>query len=147
VQTGRAAYQRRAETRRQHRVLGGGSRRAELDRDIAAAQQLLGIVAGRGVVSADAGQLAEALTDGGAAAPDDPARQRASGRRDDVGDQHAANPAGASDHPDPGVRHRRLRIASVWRRDCFVAALLAMTTYLAVIASPRVGASRRPRTG
>jgi len=37
-----------------------------------------------------------------------PAGQGAPLGRNDVGDQHAADPAGASDHTDPGFRHVRL---------------------------------------
>jgi hypothetical protein len=60
-------------------------------------------------------------------------------------------------HCEPSVRTRGAVIASVAKqsrtakrtsdRDCFVAALLAMTTHGGVIASPRVRAPRGPRTG
>ena len=88
-------------------MLGGGGGRRELDRDVATAQQRLGIVGGGDAEPADAGQLAEILARSRAAGPGDAAGKRTSLGRGDVGDQHAADPPGNADDPDPDLRHRR----------------------------------------
>ena len=108
VQPGRADHERFSEPRRERGVLGGGGGRGEFDRDVAAAQQRLGIVGGGDAEPADAGQLAEILAQRRAAGTRDAAGQRAALGRGDIGDQHAADPPGNADDPDPDLRHRRL---------------------------------------
>ena len=61
VQSGRADHERLAEPSREGSVLGGGGGRGEFDRDIAGAEQRLGIGGGDDAETADAGQLAEIL--------------------------------------------------------------------------------------
>ena len=89
-------------------MLGGGGRRGEFDRDVAGAQQRLGIIGGGDPETADPGQFAEIPAQGRAAGTRDAAGQRAALGRGDVGDQHAADPPGNADDPDPDLRHKRL---------------------------------------
>ena len=97
-----------AEPRRQLGMLGRRVGGGELDRDVAVAQQRFGAVSRGYPEPADAGQFAEILSERRAARPRRAARQGATVGSSNVGDQHTADPAGTSDHPDPGLRHRRL---------------------------------------
>jgi hypothetical protein len=66
---------------------------------------LLGIVADGDADVACSGQFAEVPAERGAPRPGHTAGQGAALGRDDVGDQHAPDAAGAANHPDPGLCH------------------------------------------